>query len=231
MSGWVGALCLSFLTIHDSWGFLSQSNLSSSEDRHKAPTHPLIRPLSLQTVAKSAIIICLLFGKEDALHLGIQLRRVHSHFAPDAAAFIAAEGGFGMHAVAGVDGDHACADAPGDADAASEVARPDRARKAVGGIVGDAQRLLFAVEGDGADDRPENLVLGHAHSIVDVCQHRRLQVEAFFAAWDAWDAATGANQRRALLLAERDVVERKLALSGRDHRAKLGLFIERVADS
>ncbi len=155
---------------------------------------------------------------------------MHSHLATDAAAFVAAKGRFCMHAVTGIDGDHARAHAPGSADTASEVARPHRPGKSIGGIIGDAQRLFFTVEWHHTHHRPENLVLGHAHSVFDIGQDSRLQVLAVFAAGAGRHASSSANQRRAFLLAERDVIERTLALPGGNHGAKFGLLAERITD-
>jgi hypothetical protein len=47
MGGWVGALCLSF-SPYDSFWFRDANGSRLDEDRHKAPTHPPIHPLSLQ---------------------------------------------------------------------------------------------------------------------------------------------------------------------------------------
>ena len=56
MRGWVGVLCLSF-SPYDSWGFREANVFHPNEDRHKAPTHPRIHPLSLQKARK--LVLCL----------------------------------------------------------------------------------------------------------------------------------------------------------------------------
>src|SRR5579863_253349 len=154
---------------------------------------------------------------------------MHAHLASDAAAFVASKGGFCMHAVTGIDRDHARAHAPGDANCPPDIARPHRAGKPIGSIISQPEGVLFAVEWNHAYHRPEYLLLCDAHAVFDVRQYSWLHVIAAFAARHGRQRSP-IDQRRALLLAKRNVIERTLALSRGNERAKLGLFVKRLTD-
>ena len=55
--------------------------------------------------------------------------------------------------------------------AAGDVAREDRGRQAVLGVVGDPDRLLGAVDADHADDRAEGFLGIDAHRRRDAVEH------------------------------------------------------------
>src|SRR5687767_5977019 len=71
-----------------------------------------------------------------------------------------AERGAGLEHEA-VDVEGAGADALGHVQAdAGPVGGPDRTGEAVAGVVGDGHGVVHVLEGDGRDDRPEDLLLG-----------------------------------------------------------------------
>ena len=56
--------------------------------------------------------------------------------------------------------------------------RDDSAGQAVAAVVGDAHRVVVVVEGDHHEHRPEDLLLGDGHGVVDVGEQRRLDEAA-----------------------------------------------------
>src|SRR5262245_30249439 len=159
-------------------------------------------------------------GEEDVLHLGVQAHRMHAHLAADPAALVASERRLGVDAVRGVHADDTRADPFRHPDRPAEVPGPDRAREAVLRLVGEPDRLVLGVERDQAHDRPEDLLPRDAPVVVDVGEHRRPDEEAALGALDGGDLAAG-DEPRALLLPDLEVVERRLALAGRDHGPEL----------
>ena len=77
-----------------------------------------------------------------------------------------------------VDADVAAAQPGGQGPGAARVGAEDVVVEAVRGAVGDPHRLLLVVEGQGDDDRAEQLLAGHGHAGVDVGDERRRDVEA-----------------------------------------------------
>ena len=69
----------------------------------------------------------LVLREEYAFQLGIQFRGVHAHFAAEAALFVAAEGGFSMDTVAGIDREDPGAHTLCHAQGAAQILGPDRA--------------------------------------------------------------------------------------------------------
>src|SRR4051794_15264319 len=62
--------------------------------------------------------------------------------------------------------------------AAVDILRPDRPGEPVVAVVGHVDGLLDRVVGDDRQDRPEDLLLGDRHLVVDVGENRRLDVPA-----------------------------------------------------
>src|SRR5579859_314374 len=89
----------------------------------------------------------LLLREEDALNLGIELNRVHTHLAANAALFVAPEGRFCMHAMAGIDRDYTRAHAFRYTDGPAKILRPHRACQAICCVVGLPDRFLLAIKG------------------------------------------------------------------------------------
>ena len=99
---------------------------------------------------------------EDRLDLGVGVGRVRPELAAVAGLLEAAERRRHAHRAVGVDRQVAALQRPGDAQRLRAVARPDRAREPVDGVVGDADRLGLVVERDDHRDRPEDLVVDRA---------------------------------------------------------------------
>src|ERR1700742_2624246 len=148
----------------------------------------------------------------DVLQLGVVLERVGAELAADARLLEAAEGRAHPHRAVRVDRDHAGLDRPRDAQRAPPVAGPDRAGKAVDGVVGEPDRLGLAAERDHRDDRAEDLLAGGAIVVGDRGQdHRRKPVAV------AVGGAAADRDRGAL----GDEGGDRVALAGRDQRAHL----------
>src|SRR5258706_10810568 len=79
---------------------------------------------------------------------------------------------------AAVDVDLAGADAARDALGARPALGPHRAREAVGAVVGDADRVFLVLVGNDGEHRPEDLLLGDAHAVLHLAEHRGPHVEA-----------------------------------------------------
>src|SRR6266700_2875710 len=122
----------------------------------------------------------LFLREEYAFHLGVELCCVHTHLTTDSALFVAAKRSFGMYTMAGVDREHASAHALRYAQSTAQVLRPHRAGQAIGRVVRQSQRFLFALEGNDADNRPKNLLTCHVHLVINIDQHGRLHKIAIF---------------------------------------------------
>src|SRR5256884_764685 len=120
----------------------------------------------------------LLETDEDVLDFGVELQRMHPQFAADAAALVAAEGRFLMHAPAAVDAEHPRLDPPGDPQRAADVTRPDRPGRAVGGVVDQPRDLVLIGEGNDGEHGAEIFLLRDPHVILGVVEHGRLEEAA-----------------------------------------------------
>src|SRR3569623_1863523 len=108
---------------------------------------------------------------------------------------------------------------------AANVAAPCTSGEAERRAVGDAQRILVVLELDDAHHRPEDFLLRDAHLVLDIREHRGLDVEAARA-----DPLAAGRERRALLPADVDIAEDAVHLLLGDHRAKHRGAIRRIAD-
>src|SRR5438046_773772 len=90
----------------------------------------------------SGLLVC----DEDALDLAVVFERRRAQLAPDPALLEPAERHLEVDAVARVHRDDARLDGAHDAQGAPDVARPDRTREPVYGIVGEADRLRLVAE-------------------------------------------------------------------------------------
>src|SRR3954452_18950027 len=132
---------------------------------------------------------------------------------------VAAEGGMGVEGAA-VDLDLAGADAPGDGDRAVGVGRPDAAGEAVGGRVGDPDRVVLALVGLDRQDRAEDLLLADRHLRRHLREDGGTDEVAALEALRRLGAA--GDQARPLLDPLLDVAADALALDLRDERAEAG---------
>src|SRR5437764_1608349 len=145
----------------------------------------------------------------DRLRLQILLEPSDAVLAADAAVLVAPERHVRAHGHTAVDGDEAGPDAAGDGEGALERPRRDHAGEPVLALVGDANGVVVVLERDDDEDRAEDLLLGDRHRVVDVDEHRRLDVPAFRV---VRRAAAAEGKRRPLLLALLDVAQDPVAL-------------------
>ena len=99
---------------------------------------------------------------------------------------------------------------------ALQVARGDHPGQPVGAVVGDADGVVVVLERDHHEHRPEDLLLGDGHAVVDVGEQRGLDVEP---GGQVGRHAAAADEAGALLLALVDVAEHSLLLLLRHERA------------
>jgi len=96
------------------------------------------------------------------------------------------------------------------------IGRLDRAGQAVGGIIGDAHRIVIVLIGNDNQHGAEDFFLGDAHRIVDVGEQGRLDVVA--AAFRERRFAAR-HQPGSFRLADFDIVQHAVELRLRHHRA------------
>src|SRR5258705_9538143 len=113
-------------------------------------------------------------------HVEILLDPPLTELAADAALLVAAPWRLDVRWLHVIHPHDAGAQALDRAHGAEDVARPDGGREAEVGVVGDAQRVVFAVERDDGGDRAEDLLPRNAIAVVDVVEDGRLQKVAAF---------------------------------------------------
>src|SRR3954467_8383377 len=99
--------------------------------------------------------------------------------------------------------------------------------EAVVRVVGERQAFGLVVERDGRDDRPEDLLAGDLHRVVDAVEDRRLDevAAALRSGATAADDDSGASLTTGI-----DVAEHLVEMWRLDHRADPSRRILRVAD-
>ena len=117
-------------------------------------------------------------GSADAAGLEVGQQTLGAELPAEAGLLEPAERHQRERRVAAVDGDAAGAHPAGDREAARVVAGPHAARQAVAGVVGDADRVVLAVERDERQHGAEDLLAGDPHAVVHVGQDRRWHVPA-----------------------------------------------------
>lgn len=114
----------------------------------------------------------------------------------------------------------------------ADVLGPDIRGQAIFGVVGQLQRLGLVLERDQARHRAEDLLLGDAHAVVHIGEHRGLdELPLGQVRRQARRAlqATG-HQARTFLDADANVAGDLVVVLLGDHRADLGFRVGRVAD-
>lgn len=171
-------------------------------------------------------------GYTHVLDLGEYLEAVFPAFASGARGLHPAERLAQVAHVLAVDEDHPGLDAACQAMGLADVLGPDVGGQAVFHVVGQAQRLGFVLERDQADHRAEDLLLGDAHAVVHVGEHRGLDelplAQVRRQAGRTLQAA--GHQGGAFLEADADVAGDLVVVGLGDHRADLGLRVLRIAD-
>src|SRR3989442_8332331 len=117
-------------------------------------------------------------GPGNRLGLQILLEPGDAVLAADAAVLVAAERHVGAEGHPAVDGDEAGPYAAGDGERALDRSRRDHAGEPVLALVGDANGVVVVLERYDDEDRAEDLLLGDRHRVVDVDEHRGLDVPA-----------------------------------------------------
>ena len=160
----------------------------------------------------------------DLLDLGVLVEAVAAQLAADAALLVAAPRSLAVRRVVGVDPRDAGAQGLDHAHRARDVLGPHSSGEPVDGVVGDPDGLFLVVEGDHHEHRPEDLLLGDAHRVVDAHEDGGLVVEAAAA-----EPVAAGRQRGALVLADGHVLLDRLELLPAHQRTHLALGVERVA--
>src|SRR5579859_3172296 len=109
------------------------------------------------------------------------------------------------------------------------VARVDRRREPIRHAVGDLNRLIEAVDGDEAEHRAKDFLLGNAHLLIHVSEDRRLKEPAIGVAGSVQRLAAG-FQLCALILADLDVPFRSGHLLLVDLRPHVYAFVKPITD-
>src|SRR5580765_8492076 len=163
----------------------------------------------------------------DLFHVEVFLHAPLAQLASDAALLVTAPGRLDVGGLHVVDPHDARAQILDRAHRAEDVARPDGGGESEVGVVGDAQRVLFAVERDDAVDRPENLLPGNPRGIVDVVEDRRLQEVA--ALQRCAGGAAAADRHFGFALADVLILAYAVELLAADERAHFRVAVERHA--
>src|SRR5271169_6487107 len=171
------------------WVRAQQTSWAPSPASSQATASPMPLPAPVTTPARpfrsNSIIVPPFLAprsgsREDhGLELGELLDADIADLATDAALLVATPGQPQRRAGPGVvDEDGAGAHGTHVALRLGRIARPDAGREAEDGVVGDADRLFFCVEGDHHEHRPEDLLLSYAHPVIDVDEDRGRKEEA-----------------------------------------------------
>ena len=164
-----------------------------------------------------------------ALGLQVALDRLRAVLAAEPRGLVAAERHQEADRAVSVDPHRAGADALGHRRRTPHRLRPDAGAEPVGDVVGDRDRLLLVPELDHRQHRPEHLLLGDAHAVVDAGEdgrlHEILAAALLLARGSAAQHALGSFPFRNV-----DVGEDLLVLRRRRHRPDLGLGQARVAE-
>ena len=166
---------------------------------------------------------------EDVLGFGVQLDGRHAELPPDAGHLVATERRLRVDAAVRVDRQDARLNPLRGSKRLADVAAPDRAGEAVRRGIGQPDRLLLGIERDDRHDRPEDLLAGDPHVVVDAVEHRRHQVGTGREGCVIRGLAAD-DEGRALAEADLDVVPNAVTLLEADERADLGRLVLGIAD-
>src|SRR5512139_3538892 len=146
------------------------------------------------------------------LCLGVFLQSLDTKFAPHAALFISPERSLLAAEMPLVDPYGSRSQPAGNAQGAVLVLRPHAAAKAVNGIVGKGDRLLFCFGFNNGENRAEDLLSGNRHGVLDRREDGRLDKKAFGEA-GIGGRAPSRCQRGSLLFSLFNVLKNSLALT------------------
>ena len=144
-----------------------------------------------------------------------------------AALFIAAPRRFDVARLHRVHPDNAGAQTLDHAQAAEDVARPDRGRQTVWCVVGNFESVVFVLERNAGHNRPEDFLACDSSVVVgfEHCGLHEVTVPEFLRR-----RSPAAGDEFRFFASDLDIVLDRLALCLRDQRPDVGLQIERVAD-
>src|SRR2546426_6588823 len=145
-----------------------------------------------------------------------------TQLATEARLLVAAPGSFDVRWLHVIDPDDAGAQGLYDAESFVNVAGPDRRRKSVRRVVGDANGIWFAFEGNHGSDGAEDFFAGDARRVIDVVENCRLDVVALAKLFGA-SAADGYFR---FFLAEFEVGADAVVLLSADQRTHFCFAIE-----
>ncbi len=108
----------------------------------------------------------------DGFEFGKFFDRKPAKFAALPAFFVPAEWKFGVAVHERIHPNRAGPNAAAHRQGGIEVARPDPARQAVVGAVGDFDRFFCGIKSQDGEDRPEDLLFGDGHLGTDLVKNR-----------------------------------------------------------
>src|SRR5699024_1562662 len=164
------------------------------------------------------------------LDLEVLLEALAAHLAADAGLLVAAARDVGAVPLAAVDAERAGADPCDDPLDALGIGAPSCAGKALGGVVGERDRVSVTGGGDHHEHGPEDLLLRDAGGVVQARDEGRLDPEALVLVV-AGGAAAAELDGASLFVCEPDVALDALTLGGRDDRPAEGARVVRVVRS
>src|SRR5215471_13641417 len=142
--------------------------------------------------------------ERNVLRFHVEVERPIAAIATDAGILQTAKWRRQMAHILGIDPDHSGLKPAAEAERARDVRSPYISRQTILRIVGDPQRFGFVPEGDGAQDRAEDLFLRNAHAVGDAREQGRRYVTA--TAWTC-DLFAADRELRAVAPADLDIAK------------------------
>src|SRR4029450_5042913 len=166
----------------------------------------------------------------DGLDVEVLLDVLQATFTTIAAHLVAAERHGRIHRLVAIDPHRAGADRACELVRLADVARPYTTAQAEGRGVAALDHLLDVGEGDGGAPRAEDLLLGDAHLVLHVGEHRRRHEIALLVV-AVGELLAAAETTRAFLAADAEIGGDAIEVLGRNQRADLRLRVGAVADA
>src|SRR5215217_1817676 len=202
----------------------AMQTLAASSAKRLAVSRPMppAPPVTTATLPlRRPGMLILLRGHEDVFYLGVVVQGVRAELAPHARLLHPAKRCCDPDGSVGVYGQYAGLDAAGDAHGPGDVLRPERAGETVDRVVGEANGVLFVLEGDHGHDGAEDLLLRRPVSVVHGRQDgRRVPEPGAFGRF--------APDRHGRVIG--DVGGHLLAMVGGDQGSHVRGFVEGVPD-
>src|ERR1700682_4153834 len=154
-----------------------KSSRSSNNCTETAPSSGFNAPRASARQGSMLLAQALVSRIGDGLDFGVLVETCNAVLAADPAGLIAAEWCVGAVARGAVDADEAGAQPLGHRESVIECSGHDVACQPIRTIVGDPHRIVFVVERNDDEHRPEDLFLGDGHRVVDIDEKRWLDKE------------------------------------------------------